>query len=199
MRKFADVVSFLFGPLFSLLPIPFVLVSKSTQDYGYALKWTVISYSFVILVVIFISAGVLFGVFSNFDVSKRRQRPLLFSFSAFVIFCYLLTIVIFDGPKILYLGLLAVVLGLISIVIINQRIKASIHLASTTSVVLFLGIVYKGYFFLLLSIIPFLMWARVAAKEHTIKETIVGSILGIVITLVVYFVSKEFFSGMIYN
>lgn len=199
MMKFAKAISFFLSPVFILLPIPFILVAKFTQDYSYALKWTVFSYAFILAVAAFVIIGVRLGVFSNFDVSKREQRPLLFSFSAFAAFCYLLSILILDGPKVLLIGFFALTLGLLAIIIINRWIKASIHLAIATGVLLFVGIVYKGYFFLPLILIPLLAWSRVKMKEHTPMETVIGSILGIVITLIVYMVSKQFLLGMIYN
>ena len=199
MMAIAKVVSFFLGPVFILLPIPYILVERFTQDYFYALKWTIFSYAFILAGALFVIIGVALKVFSNFDVSKKEQRPLLFSFSAFAIFCYLLSLYILDGPKVLFIAIFAIILGLIVIVIVNKWIKASIHMASATSVLLFVGIVYKGYFLLLLMLLPLLAWARVKTKEHTPLETIIGSVLGIVITLVVYAVSKEFLLGMIYN
>ncbi len=199
MILFAKAISFFLGPLFVLLPIPFILVSKFTQDYSEALKWTVFSYAFILAVALFVLIGVMLGVFSNFDVSNRKQRPLLFAFSAFVLFCYSSSLFLLNGPKVLFIALFAIILGLIFIVIINKWIKASIHLATLTSVVLFIGIIYKGYYFLFLTLVPFLAWARVKTKEHTPLETVIGSILGLVITLIVYFVSRQFFSKIIYN
>ena len=102
MLTFAKGISFFLGPVFILLPIPFILVAKFTQDYPYALKWTVFSYAFMLAVVLFIVIGVFLGFFSNLDVSKREQRPLLFAFCAFAAFCYLLSLIILDGPKILF-------------------------------------------------------------------------------------------------
>lgn len=199
MMGFAKAISFFLSPVFILLPIPFILVAKFTQDYSYALKWTVFSYAFILAVAAFVIIGVRLGVFSNFDVSKREQRPLLFSFSAFAIFCYLLSLYILDGPKVLFIALFSIILGLIIIVIVNKWIKASIHMATATSVLLFIGIVYKGYFFLLFFLIPLLAWSRVKMKEHTPMETVIGSIVGLVITLIVYAISKQFLLGMIYN
>lgn len=199
MTLFAKAISFFLGPLFILLPVPYILVERVSQNYLYALKWTIFSYAFILSVAIFIIIGVLLGVFSNFDVSKREQRPLLFSFSAFAMFCYLLSLFILDGPKILLLALVAIVLGLIVIVVVNRWIKASIHLATATSVILFIGIVYKGYFFFLLSLIPLLAWARVKTKEHTPFETIIGVVLGVALTLIAYTISRQFFLEMIYN
>lgn len=199
MMRFAKAVSFFLGPVFTLLPIPFILVSRSSQDYSHILRWTIFSYAFILAVALFVIAGVMLGVFSNFNVSKREQRPLLFSFVAFTIFCYLLALFILNGPKILFLTVFAVIFGLIVFAIVNRRIKASLHLGTATAVFLFIGIAYKGYFFLLLLLIPLLAWSRIKMKEHTPKETIIGSILGIVITLIMYIVSKQFFRGFIYN
>ncbi len=199
MVLFAKAISFFLGPVFILLPIPFILVAKFTQDYSYALKWTIFSYVFILAVALFVIIGVFLGAFSNFDVSKREQRPLLFSFSAFAIFCYLLSLIVLHGPRILFLALFTIVLGLIAIVIVNKWIKASIHVAIVTSVVLLMVIIYKGYSFLLLPLIPLLAWSRVKTKKHTLMETIIGSILGIVIILIVYIVSKQFLLGVIYN
>jgi len=199
MVRFARWISFFLGPIFTLFPIPFILVAKFSKDYSYALKWTIFSYVFIMAVTLFVVMGVMFGVFSNFDVSKREQRPLLFSFCAFAAFCYLLTLLILNGPKVLFIALFAVVFGLIVAVIVNRWIKASIHMATLTSVVLFMGILYKGYFLFLFLLIPLLAWARVKMKEHTPAETVVGTILGIVITLIVYLISKQFFIGLIYS
>jgi membrane-associated phospholipid phosphatase len=199
MLKFARAISFFLGPVFILLPIPFILVTKVSQDYSYALKWTMFSYVFILAVALFVIVGVMLGIFSNFDVSKREQRPLLFSFSAFAAFCYLLSLIILNGPKVLFVGFFALILGLIGVIIINRWIKVSIHLAAATATLLFVGAVYKGYFFLLLFLIPLLAWARVKMKEHTPMETIIGSILGIVITLTAYLVSRQFLLGIIYN
>ncbi len=199
MMGFAKTVSFFLSPVFTLLPIPFILVGKFTQDYVYALKWTIFSYAFILAVALFVVAGVMLGVFSNLDVSKREQRPLLFSFSAFAAFCYLLFLLVLDGPKILFIGFFAIVLGLTVIIIVNRWIKVSVHLATAAAALLFIGIVYKEYFFLLLSLVPLLAWSRIKMKEHTLAETIIGTILGVVITLIVYLVSKQFLLGMIYN
>lgn len=199
MMGFAKAISFFLGPIFTLFPIFFISVAKFSHDYSHALKWTMFSYVFVLIVVVFVIIGVMLGFFTNFDVSKKEQRPLLFSFSAFIMFCYLISLLIFNGPKILFVVLFAIALGLAVIVIINKRIKASIHLATLTSAALFIGIVYKEYFFLFFTLIPLLAWARVKTKKHSPMETVIGSILGIVITLIVYLISRQFLLGMIYN
>lgn len=197
MMGFAKVVSFLLSPVFTILPIPFILVAKFSHDYSHALKWTIFSYAFVLIVILFVIIGVTLGVFTNFDVSKKEQRPLLFSFSAFVMFCYLLSLLVLDGPKILFLVVFAIAFALIIFAIVNRWIKASVHVATATATLLFIGIAFKGYYFLFLSLIPLLAWSRVKTKKHSLLETVVGSILGIVITLIMYLIIKQFFFEMV--
>lgn len=196
---FAKAISFLLGPVFVLLPIPYILVERFTKDYFYALKWTVFSYGFILSVALFVVVGVFFGFFSNYDVSKREQRPLLFLFSGIALFCYLLSLSIFNGPKILFVALFSIVLGLGVMAIVNKWIKASIHIATLVSVTLFMAIVYKGYYFLFLFLIPLLAWSRIKTKEHTLPETIVGGVIGMALTVIVYIISKYFLFEMIYN
>jgi len=199
MNRFARIISFLLGPTFTLFPIIFISVAKFSHDYSHALKWSIISYAFVLPVILFVVGGVMMGYFTNFDVSNREQRPLLFFVCGLAIFLYFLFIYFFNGPKIIYIDLFAVILGLTIITIVNRWIKASIHLATLTSAVLFIGIVYKGYAFLLLGLIPLLAWSRVKTKEHSVRETVIGTILGIVITLIVYLITRQFFMGLIRN
>lgn len=195
----ARIISFLLNPIFVLLPIPYILVGKFSNDYSYALKWTLFSYLFTIIFAIFVAIGVKLGVFSNFDVSKRSERPLLFSFAAFTIFCYLLSLIILDGPKILFITVLALIFGLIVMLIVNKKIKASIHVAIITSFTLLISIFYGKYYYLLLLLIPVLSWSRVKTKRHTPMETLIGNILGVLFTLVMYFISKYFLVNMLYN
>ncbi len=199
MINLAKMVSFMLSPLFVLLPIPYILVEKVSNDYIYALKWTIFSYLFILAVAVFIVIGVYLRIFSNFDVSKREQRPMLFFFTAFTIFCYLMSLLVLNGPRILFIAVFAVVLGLIVISLVNHWIKASIHVATITSFLLLIGILYKGYYFFLLLLIPLLSWARVKTNEHTPLETAVGSVLGVLLTVVIYIISRVFLMGMIYN
>ena len=199
MTKFAKAVSFFLGPLFVLFPVPYILISKLSNDHIYALKWTIFSYGFVLATAFLIFLGVIFGVFTNFDVSKRKQRPLLFSLLAFSIFCYAISLFILNAPKVLFLGIFFIIIGLIAVVIVNRWIKASIHMATFVSVMLLIGILYKGYYFLFLTLAPLLAWSRIKTKGHTLIETIIGTALGVLTTLIMHTVTKHFLLGMIYN
>ena len=76
--------------------------------------------------------------------------------------------------------------------IINNWIKASMHVATITSLIVALAIVYGGYFYLLLLVIPLMGYIRVRAKRHTVAETIAGGIFGSSLSLLMYFMVTSF-------
>ena len=192
IKRFAKIVSFFLGPSFTLFPIPYILVSKFTHSSAYALKWTLFSYVFVVAAAFSVSLGVLFGVFTNFDVSKREQRPLLFFLLGLIMLLYFLSIIVIGAPKVLFFGIFALMGSLLILFMVNKWIKVSIHMAVLVSVLILISLAYKGYLFLFL-FVPLLAWARVKAKEHTILEVIYGGVLGIMLTFVIYFIGKYLF------
>lgn len=193
MMLFAKIISFFSNPIIVLLAAPYVLVDKVSSNDLYALKWTMFSYIFMGLVVIFVLVGVLAGFFSDIYISKKEQRPLFFSFVGLIAFFYLISLLLLHGPKVLFVAVLGVFLGLIIIDTLNKWIKASLHLAALSAFVLAGGIVYGAHLlWWLLPLIPIVAWSRVKTKGHTITETALGGALGVVLTIIVYIVSKRF-------
>ena len=193
MTFFARIISFLLSPMVVSFPALYLLVDKVTNNNIYALKWTIISYFFIFAVAIFVIACVLLGIFSNFDVSKREQRPLLFSFVGLMALFYFIFLFVFNGPKILFVVIFAVVLGLIIVSIVNQWIKASMHVAIISSIIFGVAIIYGGAYLLSLSLIPVMAWSRVKIKKHTPLEATIGGILGGLLTIIMYIVSRQLF------
>jgi len=193
MIVLARAISFLLSPIIVSFPALYLLIDKVSSNNMYVLKWAIISYFFILAVVIFVFMCVLFGIFSNFDVSKREERPLLFSFVGIMTFLYFVFLLVFNGPKILFVVIFAVVLGLIIISIVNQRIKASMHVAIISSIIFAVGIIYGGPYLLSLFLIPVMGWSRVKTKKHTPLETAIGAVLGGLLTIIVYVIAKQFF------
>lgn len=190
MMLLAKLISLLLNPLIVLIFVPYILIQTQSNNYAYILKWTLISSVFTIVMSICVLIGVRLKIFSNFDVSSKKERPLLFLLAAVLICIYSFFLLIFNGPKILLLGVLAIVLGLVTLIVVNRWIKVSIHIAILISFLLLVGIVYKKYYFLLLFLVPLLMWSRIKTKRHTLLETIVGGAIGALLVGVVYTTSK---------
>ena len=189
MYHLTRLISFLTNPIFIIAPIPFILVHYATSDSVYAFKWTFFSLGFLLFVGLFMIYMVRQKVFTDLDVSKRQQRPLLFFVITLISILYLASIYLFHGPRTLYIGILGVLAGITMVSIVNTRIKASLHVATMTAVILSLGIMYDlpTYFGL---IIPVIAWARITVKRHSIEETLTGATIGSVLILIMYFVVK---------
>lgn len=188
----ARAISFLSHPILILLYSPYFLMEKfGTNDIS-SLKWMLVSYFFLGLMLAFVIACVEFGVFSDFDITKRKQRPLFFLFAGLITTIYLLLLFIFNGPRVLLILIAAAILGIVAIDIINNRIKASVHVATLSAFILSIGLIYKGPYLLLLFLIPLMGWSRVKTKKHTALEAAMGGVLGGALTIAMYIASQRF-------
>lgn len=188
----ARFISFILNPLILLLTVPFFLLLRLGSDLNYALTWTAYTFFFLIALTLFIRECVKRGIFTNMDVSKREQRPLLFNVSILMTFIYLAGLYLFDGPQILVVITVGVMLGILLSSIINTRIKASMHVATISALIFTTAIVFSGYYLFLLFLIPLVAWARLKIKRHTLSETVVGGLLGVLLSLCIYALVRTF-------
>ena len=79
-RIIAEIISLVLSPLVILVPVPFFLVYEKTGDFPLAFFWTILSTVFILLFFGFVLIGIHFKFFSDLNISKREQRPALFSF-----------------------------------------------------------------------------------------------------------------------
>lgn len=189
----ARLISFIFNPILVLAVLPFFLVYKATGDFYQASGWVGYTVLFLVAMAIYVVYGVRKGMFTDIDVSKRQQRPVLFLISIFLGLVYLAGLFVFQAPQILFVTTISVIAGVLVASIINNFIKASIHTATISAVLIAIAIVNGGYYFFLLSIIPLVAWARIKEKRHTFPETVIGGLLGILLSLIVYLLVKLVF------
>ena len=189
-KIFAEIISFVLNPLVVLIPIPFFLVFETGGTLQQAFTWTIFSLFFVLLFFIFILLGIKRGFFSDLDVSKRKQRPLLFFSAIILTLIYVSVLYFLKAPVILYIGAISIVVGLLVVDLVNRVIKASVHLATLSALLTFLVIIEGWLFVLAFVLIPILAWSRIKTKNHTLQETIVGTSLGILLTITIYVIFK---------
>src|SRR5579885_3437136 len=191
----AHFISTVFNPLFLLLFMPLVLVYYSTGDVLSAMHWTAYSAFFLLLIVAVVVYGVQKGTFSDLDVSKREQRPLLFLLTIIIAMLYLAGLFVFQAPLVLFLTIFALMVGTFLASIMNVYLKASLHVAVITGLTITLTVLYKHWYTLLLLLIPLVAWSRITIKRHTFIETIAGAVLGSLLSLGMYAVIKFFFNS----
>lgn len=191
--RIARIISFISNPIFIFIALPFFLVYKTTKDTGAAWNWTIYTLVFLSIFVIFVLIGVKKKFFSDIDVSNREQRPVLYFTGAILSVLYLSTLFFLHGPRILFITIFGITLGILIASLINMKIKASVHVAAISGLLTSLSIIYKGYYVLLLLLIFIIGWSRVKIKRHTVPEVVIGGILGSLLSLIMYFITKALY------
>lgn len=192
-RLFAKIVSLVFNPVIFLFSLPFIVVYKQTESISYALKWQLFSGFFVVIGLLIIYLGIRRGIFSDIDLSQKKEREEFYYFALVLSFFYLIISLFFKGIF-FYLSIvgLGIFLAIIIFTFVNKFIKASIHLASLCAFITTITILFGiNYFWLTFWIIPLVSWSRLYLKKHTKKELILGSILGILITLATFLMAAK--------
>lgn len=189
-KKIAEVISLVLNPLIVLMPVPFFLVLEKTDNLMLALQWAGVSIFFICVFFLVILIGVKFGIFSDLDISKREQRPVLFSLGMALTISYFIFLILFHAPTILLLGTAAIILGLIVLGIVNSFTKASGHLAVLSAFLTFLVLVEGWEFLPGFLLLPVLAWARIKTKNHTVLQTVLGTLIGSLTVLTIYVIVK---------
>lgn len=189
-KLLGQVISTIFNPVVLLTPVPYILVYKATANSNLSYFWEIFTLIFILVFAIFILIGIEKKIFSDFDISVRRERPLLLGFSISLCAIYTIFLYFLNAPPILFVAIFSLILGLISVEIINKVTKISIHVATISAFAASISLVYGGLFYLSLLLIPLVAWARIITKNHTKKQTILGATLGVLITLIVYVIFK---------
>ncbi len=186
----ALTISTVVSPVLILAVLPYILVLKATGNPSTAFFWTVFSWIFLLILSVFILLGIEKGFFSDLDISKRSQRPLLFTFSIGLSLFYTIFLYFLKAPAVLFIALFGVIFGLVCMELINRITKASIHVATASAfaTALFLG--FGPVYILSFILVPLVSWARIKTHNHTKRQTVIGAAMGILITLIVYVIFK---------
>jgi hypothetical protein len=188
----AKIISYVLNPLTVTVLAPFVLVYRTTYDINLAFAWTMYTVVFILFLGLFVYAGVRKKVFTDLDVSKREQRPLLFFVSLLFCASYLVSVILLRAPFILAIFAMSVIVGISFAYVINTKIKASMHVAVITAFTIPVAASFRNSYFLLLLLIPLVGWARLKTKRHTLPEVLMGGAVGGILSLSIYLGVKAF-------
>lgn len=188
MKLFPKIINVILHPVTITIPGVFLIVYKNTGSINDGFWWTFISLIFSAIVSLFVLYGVRKGFFTNLDVSNRRQRIILYPVIILVVILFSGFVYLVQGPKVLIEASLLIIASLIILDIINTKIKVSGHVGVVSAFVTGLVYAYGGISFFALALIPLVAWARIVEKRHTLQETIVGALSGIVLSLLAIFI-----------
>jgi len=189
-KIFAKIVSMVVNPVLILAVLPYIFVLKTTNNPSAALFWTIFSWIFLLIFFVFLLLGIEKGYFSDLDVSKRSQRPLLFTFAIGLSLFYIVFLYFLRAPMVLFVALFGLIFGLMCMEFVNRITKASIHVATVSAFAISLFLSFGPFCILSFILVPLVAWARIKTHNHTKRQTIIGAAMGILITLIVYVIFK---------
>jgi len=123
----------------------------------------------------------------DLDVSNQEQR---LRFFLFAILCYIFAYGVYwwlasDVMRILAAAYIAVTTG---VTITNEYTKVSVHAAGIAGPSTALIYMYGVPALPIIAIWGLVVWARSTLKQHSIAQGILGILLGVLITVAIYFV-----------
>lgn len=174
----ARAVSIILHP-FIVIPLAIALVALRSMPPQRAIVFaSIVTATTILPIIVLIIRQMRRGAWTNFDVSVRRDRPLLFVVSL-VLTAALAAVEHFLGvsPGIVQ-GTIASSLLIALAALINVRLKLSLHCAFTAFFATsFMTLDRTAATFLLLAL-PILGWSRVTLRRHSLGEVVAGSVLG---------------------
>lgn len=122
-------------------------------------------------------------VYTNFDVSDRKQRHSFYRFGLVVLSIGVIALYFVPGARSFFTGTLFALVMLATSAIINMKVKASLH----TAVVAYMAIsFYSINLNIMIGLLLFgilIAISRLILKRHTIREVLIGGLLGIIFGL----------------
>ena len=120
------------------------------------------------------------GEYSNFDVSDRKQRMGFYPFAISLFVVLLLAFWVLKFPEAVILQTLVFFMMVLTMALVNVRIKASMHAAIAFYIVVnIFGIgIFPGIISLVFALA--VSWSRWETKRHDLIEIVIGSLLGLI-------------------
>ena len=119
------------------------------------------------------------GRVSDIDVSKRQQRYHLFIRLVIIQIISTVFAYFFGNQTFFVLQLINLVLGT-SILLITFFYKISGHMLLSSSYILMINFLFNWQFLWLFLILPFVAFARIYLKKHTVWEVLAGTTVGLI-------------------
>ncbi len=143
------------------------------------LGWGLLAALFTaVLPTLFISYGVRRGRWSDRNVGARRPRLVVLAFITASVAAGLILLLLLGAPRLLtgYLGFMLASAAVMALVTVGWKI--SIHCAVASGSVAILAFTYGPLVLCGYVLVALLGWSRVAVKDHTVAQVVVGAVLG---------------------
>jgi hypothetical protein len=139
-----------------------------------------------VLPYLYILRGVRTGRISDHHIGDRRQRlvPLLVGTGS--VLAGFVVLLAAHAHRELLAAVVAGGVGLVVAALVNHWWKMSIHSAVASGSVVILILVYGWIMLLTVPLLAAVGWSRVALKDHTVAQVVVGTVVGALVAGVVF-------------
>lgn len=185
--RLARVVTELFAPA---VLVTVLLVVVGWHAYGYSLvgaAWGLAAALFAsVIPFALILRGVRSGTLTDHHVGRREQRrtPLLIALGSVAV--GLIGLLAFGAERELLAALAAVFIGLIVSLAVTRWWKISVHTDVAASVVAILVAIFGPIMLVTAPVVLVVGWSRVQLGDHTRAQTVVGAVVGALVTWLVF-------------
>lgn len=173
-------ISIIFSPFFVPIATTVVVVEKYAVTRQEALLWLAILAMFVtVLPVLCIGILFRFSRVSDWHLNSKEERllPLCLTLGSMIIGTSILYYI--EAAYQIVCAGIAYVANSVVFSAITPMWKISFHSSVTTGCITVLVVLVNAQFGWLFLLIPFIAWARVYRKRHTLLQTVVGAVLAI--------------------
>lgn len=127
------------------------------------------------------------GKISDYDFTKRKERPPYFLSVSFLYGILFLLIYRFGFPILSNITLTLFVVAT-TITVITFFWKISGHMTYSTLLFCTLIYLFSPYYILLFLFSPFIGWSRIVLKKHNLAQVLAGTFLTALICILIYWV-----------
>lgn len=180
--------SVIFSPfIVPIVTAVFVIHKHAGTSKEVALWLTIVAIFVTVLPILVITLLVRFSKVSNLHLPNKEERliPLCLTLASMILGTLLLDKV-GANQKIIW-ACIAYIVNSVVFLGITPLWKISFHTSVTTGCIMVLVFLVDSNLVWLFLLIPLIAWARVYRDRHTLLQTVVGSLLAIVNTMLLYY------------
>jgi len=176
------------GSPFLLAALLLLIVSwHTTHRVGPTLGWAALTAGFVTVgPFVLLAFAVRAGRVRNLDLDLRHERPWPMLISLGITVLGLAVLWALGAPRLLLILLISTLIGGLVALLITLRWKISIHAGGAAGAATVMALLYGAQALPLLIGVAVIGWSRVVLGKHTWLQVVVGALVSILITILVF-------------
>ncbi|MGM0365490.1 MAG: hypothetical protein ACQEP5_03020 [Actinomycetota bacterium] len=187
MKKLATAVSYVFDGSFISIPVFIIICLKVVDSLLLAIGWAALCLVFATIIP-FLYIFILYHKKRIYDLHlpnrENRIRPLIVAIISYIMGFFILYVL--EAPLFLKSIFAVSIVNGVILTTITYFWKVSFHTSWITIASITFFILFGKWMLLLLLLIPFIGWARLKIKRHTVMQVILGSVISAICALFIY-------------